>query len=451
MKIFDGINIDAEILDSKEMIQYAKIIDFEGYNLLDLKEPLSLETLKKSYKKAVMKYHPDVGGNHEDMQIVNRAYIEFKHMLDYFKPSDKDDGSDYFQTKSVHKFIFEIYLILLRIYSESWKLDSAFLIAKNIIKNNYSDLKFKNDNDYVFYDLITNLWKKLSMANKNYEVEYIKNFLIMKSPIYNTRPVPKRIDFDKYLTDKRRFKNLSPLSLYNFRTVGCLENAYLLNILDEREFKAFKNELLEIEEKKVTSENKKLEKFFSQRNFVNLPSDEGINHKLIPNELIHWPGYSSQSIYNLNKQQQAEYCIAFSENTTIYLIEKWLFPRYKSMLESIILFDSNLINSCLMECRFFLSLSFALGGHWIQKMVTILEYLKNLSKKDRIERIQLLKKIHNKYINGEYAKSIGLTELEIHNHQYTIGVSDYLDVISFPIKKLELIITRGNKYITRRT
>ena len=44
------------------------------YNILDIDKNASKETIKKAYRKASLKHHPDRGGDSEEFKKINRAY-----------------------------------------------------------------------------------------------------------------------------------------------------------------------------------------------------------------------------------------------------------------------------------------------------------------------------------------------------------------------------------------
>lgn len=52
----------------------------EHYDLFDLPPIFSLDDLKKAYRRAARQYHPDTGGSHEDMKIVNRLRERFERL-----------------------------------------------------------------------------------------------------------------------------------------------------------------------------------------------------------------------------------------------------------------------------------------------------------------------------------------------------------------------------------
>ena len=47
------------------------------------------KAVKKAYRKAVLKYHPDRGGNPEEFRKVQNTYDAFKKYLEHFKPNPR--------------------------------------------------------------------------------------------------------------------------------------------------------------------------------------------------------------------------------------------------------------------------------------------------------------------------------------------------------------------------
>ena len=68
----------------------------ESYRILDINDskPLSHEALRSYYKKAVMKTHPDKGGNPQAFDDVTRAFLYLQEVLEKLIPKTATDGSD---------------------------------------------------------------------------------------------------------------------------------------------------------------------------------------------------------------------------------------------------------------------------------------------------------------------------------------------------------------------
>ena len=61
--------------------KYAKNINPNGFNLLNIKEDLSFDSLRSSYRDACKKHHPDNGGQIENMHFLNKAYGQFHKLI----------------------------------------------------------------------------------------------------------------------------------------------------------------------------------------------------------------------------------------------------------------------------------------------------------------------------------------------------------------------------------
>lgn len=76
---FIGENPDNHISSYEYEVECAK-----EYELLGLQEGFTEDELKKAYKKALIKYHPDkYNGDGEKFKQVTEAYLKFKELLQY--------------------------------------------------------------------------------------------------------------------------------------------------------------------------------------------------------------------------------------------------------------------------------------------------------------------------------------------------------------------------------
>jgi hypothetical protein len=73
----DGMIEGINKLDVESLREY----DEDGYDILEIKEPITFEGLRKSYRKAAMEYHPDHGGSHDKMVAINSAFELFHHII----------------------------------------------------------------------------------------------------------------------------------------------------------------------------------------------------------------------------------------------------------------------------------------------------------------------------------------------------------------------------------
>ena len=74
-----------------------RLNSIEARSILGLGGTFTEGDLKKAYRRAATKAHPDTGGSSEQFNLVNTAY-EFL----------KDAGSDVFKMRITHKSLFNI-------------------------------------------------------------------------------------------------------------------------------------------------------------------------------------------------------------------------------------------------------------------------------------------------------------------------------------------------------
>jgi len=74
----------------------------EALNFLGLTSFVTYDEIKKRYLELSKKYHPDFGGNSEDMEKLNRYYRLLKRYIENYRFSFSEDeitkqhmGSDY--------------------------------------------------------------------------------------------------------------------------------------------------------------------------------------------------------------------------------------------------------------------------------------------------------------------------------------------------------------------
>lgn len=371
----------------QEFSKLAEEIDPEGYELLQIGNSLDLETLKLLYKKAAKKFHPDMGGSHEKMLIVNRAYIKFHELLCQIEEEgfEDEEGWDYeYKIKSVKDYLYVIGILLVKIYMDDWVIDKAFLLIRQMNENKFYDYKFTWEYEFELFPILKRLWLRLKKAKLNEESEYVYriiNELFLKRKEMKYRPQVEK-------------GKSSPLILTHLERA---KNAFRLGFIDESKLKSFTKEI-EKEEKLELERENRLKEFLKKKGFIqNLPGDESGNKESPNKKLIPEPGYFKFYLLELSKDQQAEYFKAFSNDTNIKLIEKYLFVRLQSLLESVILhYNKDILKKCIGECK---SILFVLDygkGSWPDDVLKLFNYFEKLNKKEREERLSGLKTLHQK-------------------------------------------------------
>lgn len=124
-----------------------------GLALLGLQPPLTRDRLKQGYRQSALKYHPDAGGSHEEMVLINEAFDLFSSLLDAHEARQaaspaapgvcprviKERNMDFLKanlfwriatnserSRCCHDFRCGIGLLLLAVAIDDWRLDDAY-------------------------------------------------------------------------------------------------------------------------------------------------------------------------------------------------------------------------------------------------------------------------------------------------------------------------------------
>ena len=65
-----------------------------GFDLLQIGDRLDFDSLKSAYRRAALRNHPDKGGDHDLMVLVNEAYSLFHEMLCRSRIPESDRGAE---------------------------------------------------------------------------------------------------------------------------------------------------------------------------------------------------------------------------------------------------------------------------------------------------------------------------------------------------------------------
>jgi len=79
------------LLSEKELKKDTVKKIYEALEVLGLPPLVSLKDIKQRYHLLAKKYHPDVGGDEEEMERINRAYKLLKEYIENYKFSFSED------------------------------------------------------------------------------------------------------------------------------------------------------------------------------------------------------------------------------------------------------------------------------------------------------------------------------------------------------------------------
>ena len=125
-----------------------------------------------------------------------------------------------------------------------------------------------------------------------------------------------------------------------------------------------------------------------------MPTDQITKGKALSNRLVPEPGYYVNRIAQLTDAQQAEYVIAFSNQTTLALVRKYTFVRLVSLLESALFHPAEVDDLGLeQEANTLSSLHNGSGSYYGAQVANAIAVLRRQSPAERQTRTQLLKEI----------------------------------------------------------
>lgn len=363
------------------VIVAAKHINPQGFNLLALKGTLDFDILKKNYRAAVKKYHPDCGGNHEDMVVINVAFNQFHELLCNIKGNS--NSSDIRDSRDV---LFTLNLIFARIYFDDWALDKVQEILQVIHSSNWVRSESQQKSMFYFCCLVVAI--RFRGLERDKEADEVYNLGV-------TYYYPKENDpgYQYYMHQIKRAKNKKKgRMVLNHRRQA--ENALRLGLITNKRFIQIMARTES--QSKIPFENQeKLDHYLQENDLIqSLPTDTCASAKVTRKEMIPEPGYFETIISELSGDQQAEYSKAFKGNYC-ELILKYQYVRYESLLYSTIYYLDNVsLPQVLREIEFLSNLKPSPLGNAILDLVKFF----NSSDRNQLEkRLKILTELDQKH------------------------------------------------------
>ena len=388
--IFKEIN-DVKLNVNEELINQAKRINKKGFDLMKIKDPLNFDTLKKSYLTAVKLHHPDIGGNTQDMQIINEAYSQF-HKLIAFKIESRDNQK---RIRYAKDYVYYAYIDLINILLDSWNIDGAYYCMKEAIENDIFNETFKDPYNYYECSLaisICGMLPDINFKDQAFELLEYSQTLVenIESAIkdYYIKSINKLID---------NLENNKKTRVVINHMIQA-DNAVRLGIISKRKYNQYISKFNKAEVSKKETEEK-LKIILSENSFiVPLANEEKIFKKLSNyrgGQLIPEPKYFQCDLRDLSKLQQWEYFKTFSERSSLALIRKYAFVRLYSYLNCIFeCWDYELCIKITDEIKLIISIfrDNKSVQHYSNKILEALNILLNLDKETRAKRLDIIRK-----------------------------------------------------------
>lgn len=351
--IFKKINTPT-LKACENILNQAKHINREGFELMKINEPLNFNTLKKYYKEAAKIHHPDKGGETSKMQILNNAFSQFHKLIEYtINPKEA-----YIGTKSVKEYLYFVYNDIIYMLVDSWDIDNAYRFLKEAIDNGifiepHSNIQKLNNVSFLCTAVCERL-PNIGLTNKGYELlTYIESSYKKFEGYQKDHSIKRLKIYRDILENNKKYR-----VIINHKIQA--DNAKRLGIITENSYAEYIKKLCKA--KKEKEERYRLnENILSKKSFiVPLVYEKKIYENISKpriNKLIPQPEYFQFRLEDISKEQQWEYFKAFSDCSDIDLIKKYVFVRLYSFMNSIVgHYSTNLCNAIIDEITLLKSL-----------------------------------------------------------------------------------------------
>lgn len=391
-KLIDVTNLGSSVTIEK--------IHPKGCELLEIKFPLTLESLKKFYKKAAMKHHPDRGGSHENMLIINKAYTAYQDYLcgnfnSVENVLEQEFSNSYYAVPhDANDYIYLLNSLLSEVYCDEWDLTNSYKIVKKLQNHEFygSVLIETGEEVYKLVKMASILTKRLAHANRNSEANEMMDFTKF---IYQIG----KLNYKPYIEEPEniinRVKTLRVVINHIRQADNALEHNIISKIRYDKLLKKFgKKKEVEIDKGII------LKEFLDSSEFIEqLVYDKGAIRSSSNSINIPEIGYGEDNkLHNLSKDQQAEYFLAFSNKSSLSLVRKYTYVRLASYILSIELESDkksidNICNELILLSKIFDTphRKDSATLELIKNLSVDINKIKYLSKLDRMKKVEVIK------------------------------------------------------------
>ncbi|HEX2788638.1 MAG TPA: J domain-containing protein [Ignavibacteria bacterium] len=419
-------------------------IDPKGFHLLNLSEPVSIDSLKDKYRIAAKKYHPDIGGTNEEMQTVNSAFDKFHNILciKTFN-NDEDCNSDFLNDEMTAKdFIYLIYTSLIEITLDDWQIEESYKWLKLFYERNIANTKYGKGLLTSSIPMLSNLAKNLHLIKLTTESQYC----FTKAEECLAIAQKEGLFYDNYVKSAHEIINELKKPRIVITHIKQANNLLYYNIIDE---KKYNDAMKRFNIRKNDDESKEdiLKIFLLENEFQNLPLDILTVQVNITGKLINEPDYFDYYFNELTDEQKCEYKEAFSKSTNIKLIRKYVYVRLFSILKSIISFENQkIIKEVIKEVKFFKEIKAHRSSldSECDSLLSLLFFFSELSESDFKERMNLLNKLDSNAAELEIDKNSVIVFWNRLSSKLTIKLNpSYYEFAKLPTEKFKKILSEG--------
>lgn len=426
---------------------YLNKLDPIGITLLEIPKDVNVQSLKKLYRKASMKYHPDIGGSHEKMIKINESYSLFHNALINFIPFEENkELKRKFQSNpgSWYEWLCAVNLVLSCINGDFLATDKAFPYLKEAhkiatkCKSRYI-ADFANDLSGMggVLDSTCTALSRFKMREELEEAALIISYffdLIIQNWIpadkYDLRPeredYPSKQDFTSQLGIKLVLNHPEKA-----------RNAFRLGKIDKSRFETTMERFnLKISDEKAICG--RIDKFISEIGFLQKLSNADCDINVSNPQIINTPNYFQERFDHLTDNQKWEYLKTFSPEGSGELFMKYSSIRTQEILLGLIQNYNSLDKKLLeIEINFFCDHYPEIFDKYLI-VSEILNHLKEIDEKERCSKLLLLNQLDDPEPRSfEMTISISLDNFDNNSYSKRISVNDdYVEFMKMSLNEI---------------
>jgi hypothetical protein len=425
-----------------------------GFQLLDVAPPLILEDLKRCYRTAALKHHPDRGGMHEDMISINEAYTELHGLVigHQFAPEADSDYNLASQRQAARvleclDYRYVIVRLLLTVHLDEWALDHAFDCLQVLCSDPSATTPYTKDR-WRLIELTQDAAKlatRLSLAGLHREAE-----VAMRVATLGVEAAQHEgLLFDGFLRQADLTISGAKRSNVVLNHPRQADNAMRLGVIAHKRHQQLAAKFSKERGARNAREATQLAllaAYAKAPGFLpSLPPDGPAKGKMLSQRLVPEPGYYVTRVSDLTDDQQAEYAVAFTRDAVLIWARKYMFVRLQTLLETAILHDSGPGLAALeREARLVSQLRGDSPEYYALAVADAINFLSGLSPQERSDRLRCLRALHG----TAHAVSVQVTGLSVStpNESGACAVRlspQYFDLLRRPLAELRDYGLRG--------
>jgi hypothetical protein len=399
------IKRDASVLSQTkdsdaDLLPKLKLMDPQGFALLEIQTDIDLKSLKQLYKRAARKHHPDLGGSKIYMQKVNEAYsVFFETINNVGFDLDIDANSHRIVNlpQCVDDWLYSIHLVLSCINGDFFAADRAFEHLKQA--ESYSR---RSSSPYIGeftgHFLYTSIYRAsgaLARFGMEHELKVaaritsglVDRYIADWQPQSKSDLKPSR---ENYATEAALLSELG--TKITITHLEQAKNAYRMEKIDQSRFDTTVQRLAQRNNDDFEMV-RKINGFINEHGFVPRISDYALARRDFNPKVIPFPQFNQDRFEFLWEEQKWEYLRAFGERNSGHLFAKYYVVRTQEILLGLIKhYDQGVVQKWKTEARFFID-NFENTFARYKLLIEIIEHIAALSDSERTEKLGLLTEI----------------------------------------------------------